>query len=117
MAASKLAASRSRQTSTGCKNGIDGRAWKRSEKLRAHARPETKFPRKQPIIYSARRSRPNAAAKSCAAIGASRVRRRRTQEGGSYELTDLCQSCVRDEGRPFGVGFQEQAPNHSKLLQ
>jgi hypothetical protein len=24
---------------------------------------------------------------------------------------------MRDEGRPFGVGFQEQAPNHSKLLR
>jgi len=23
---------------------------------------------------------------------------------------------VRDEGGPFGVGFQERAPNHSKLL-
>ena len=24
---------------------------------------------------------------------------------------------MRDEGRPFGVGFQERAPNHSKLLR
>ena len=24
---------------------------------------------------------------------------------------------MRDEGRPFEVGFQEQAPNHSKLLR
>ena len=27
------------------------------------------------------------------------------------------QSCVRDEGRPFKAGFQEQASNHSKLLR
>ena len=25
-------------------------------------------------------------------------------------------SCVRDEGWPLGIGFQEQVPNHSKLL-
>jgi hypothetical protein len=25
-------------------------------------------------------------------------------------------SCTRDEGRPLGVGLQEQAPNHLKLL-
>jgi hypothetical protein len=24
-------------------------------------------------------------------------------------------NCTRDEGRPFGVGLQEQAPNHLKL--
>jgi hypothetical protein len=29
----------------------------------------------------------------------------------------MCISCTRDEGRSFGVGFQEQAPNHSKLLR
>ena len=29
----------------------------------------------------------------------------------------MCRSCTRDEGRPFGVGFQERAPNHSKLLR
>ncbi len=28
-----------------------------------------------------------------------------------------CRSCMRDEGRSFGVGFQEQASNHSKLLR
>jgi hypothetical protein len=33
------------------------------------------------------------------------------------ELTGLCISCTGDEGRPFGVGFQEQAPNHSKPLR
>ena len=26
-------------------------------------------------------------------------------------------SCTKDEGRPLGIGFQEQAPNHSKLLR
>ena len=29
----------------------------------------------------------------------------------------LCISCMGDEGRPFEVGFQEQASNHSKLLR
>ena len=28
-----------------------------------------------------------------------------------------CISYMRDEGRPFGVGFQKQASNHSKLLR
>ena len=26
-------------------------------------------------------------------------------------------SCVRDEGRPLGIGFQEQVSNHSKWLR
>ena len=60
--------------------------WFRSAaRLLLHAKLETKFPRKQPIIYSARRSRPNAAAKSCAANGASRrdhERRRRSKPHG-----------------------------------
>jgi hypothetical protein len=29
----------------------------------------------------------------------------------------LCIRCTGDEGRPFGVGFQEQASNPSKLLR
>ena len=28
-----------------------------------------------------------------------------------------CKSCTKDEGRSFGVGFQERASNHSKLLR
>jgi len=28
----------------------------------------------------------------------------------------LNKSFTKDEGRPFGVGFQEQAPNHLKWL-
>ena len=34
-----------------------------------------------------------------------------------HELTDCVESCARDEGRPFGVGLQGQAPNHAKLLR
>lgn len=26
-------------------------------------------------------------------------------------------SCAKDEGGPLGIGFQEQTPNHSKLLR
>ena len=26
-------------------------------------------------------------------------------------------SCVKDEGGPLGIGFQERVPNHSKLLR
>lgn len=33
------------------------------------------------------------------------------------ELNLSCISCTGDEGRPFEVGFQEQASNHSKLLR
>jgi hypothetical protein len=29
----------------------------------------------------------------------------------------MCRSCTGDEGRPFGVGCQERAPNHAKLLR
>lgn len=28
----------------------------------------------------------------------------------------LCKSSVDDEGRPFGIGFQEQISNHQKQL-
>jgi hypothetical protein len=28
----------------------------------------------------------------------------------------VCISCAIDEGRPLGIGFQEQISNHSKLL-
>jgi hypothetical protein len=48
------------------------------------------------------------------------VRRRRTEDrkkGGESSDRTLCISCTRDEGRPFGVGFQERASNHSKLLR
>jgi hypothetical protein len=52
--------------------------------------------------------------------GHSEVRRRRTEDrkkGGESSDKTLCISCTRDEGRPFGVGFQERASNHSKLLR
>jgi hypothetical protein len=29
----------------------------------------------------------------------------------------MSQSCAKDEGGPFGIGFQEQVSNHSKLLR
>ena len=29
----------------------------------------------------------------------------------------MCTSCAIDEGRPLGIGFQEQVSNHSKLLR
>ena len=47
------------------------------------------------------------------------MRRRRTgdREKGGESGKTLCISCTRDEGRPFGVGFQERASNHSKLLR
>ncbi len=44
-------------------------------------------------------------------------------KGADHDLK-VCseRSCMRDEGRsrkawPLGVGYQEQAPNHSKLLR
>jgi hypothetical protein len=29
----------------------------------------------------------------------------------------ICESCVEDEGRPLGIGFQELVSNQSKLLR
>jgi hypothetical protein len=29
-------------------------------------------------------------------------------------IKEVSYSCVRDEGRPLGIGFQERVPNHSK---
>ena len=37
--------------------------------------------------------------------------------GGPIWTETLCISCMRDEGRSFGVGFQKLASNHSKLLR
>jgi len=30
---------------------------------------------------------------------------------------EICESCIKDEGRPLGIGFQEQIPNHFKRLR
>jgi len=39
------------------------------------------------------------------------------RKGGHSELKDVLYSCAKDEGRPLGIGFQEQVSNHSKLLR
>lgn len=31
-------------------------------------------------------------------------------------MESLCKSCMGDEGRPLGIGFQEQVSNHLKPL-
>ncbi len=38
-----------------------------------------------------------------------------SKEGPAWP-DELWRSCTEDEGRPLGVGFQEQASNHPKLL-
>jgi hypothetical protein len=38
---------------------------------------------------------------------------RGSEEGGATKPY----SCVKDEGGPLGIGFQEQVSNHSKLLR
>jgi hypothetical protein len=40
----------------------------------------------------------------------------RQRKGVHDELKTLSYSCVKDEGRPLGIGFQERVPNHPKLL-
>jgi hypothetical protein len=40
---------------------------------------------------------------------------RRKEEGN--DLTAVSQSCVKDEGGPLGIGFQEQVSNQSELLR
>jgi hypothetical protein len=42
---------------------------------------------------------------------------RHTRKGVHRGLTIVWTSCVKDEGWPLGIGFQEQIPNHSKLLR
>ena len=39
------------------------------------------------------------------------------RKGVVHEINLCGKSCTRDEGRPFKVGFQERALNHSKLLR
>jgi len=41
---------------------------------------------------------------------------RDTEKGGQTKR-DVSYSCVKDEGRPLGISFQEQVSNHSKLLR
>jgi RNA-directed DNA polymerase len=38
-------------------------------------------------------------------------------ERSSSWTDQSCVSCVRDEGWPLGIGFQEPVPNHSRLLR
>jgi hypothetical protein len=38
-------------------------------------------------------------------------------KGGSNDLAVVSQSCVKDEGGPLGIGFQEQVSNQSELLR
>ena len=38
-------------------------------------------------------------------------------KGGRNDLTVVSQSCVKDEGGPLGIGFQEQVSNQSELLR
>jgi hypothetical protein len=33
----------------------------------------------------------------------------------AWSHIESVRNCARDEGRPLGVGLQEQAPNHLKL--
>lgn len=33
------------------------------------------------------------------------------------DTENVSYSCVKDEGRPLGTGFQERVPNHSKRLR
>ena len=40
-----------------------------------------------------------------------------TQKGSSVWTDELCRSYTEDEGRSLGVGFQERASNHPKLLR
>jgi hypothetical protein len=40
----------------------------------------------------------------------------RQRKGVRDELKTLSYSCVKDEGRPLGIGFQERVPNHPRLL-
>jgi hypothetical protein len=38
-------------------------------------------------------------------------------KGGRNDLAVVSQSCVKDEGGPLGIGFQEQVSNQSELLR
>lgn len=38
-----------------------------------------------------------------------------TRQGSTFFPVRAPRGCTRDEGRPLGVGLQEQAPNHLKL--
>jgi hypothetical protein len=38
------------------------------------------------------------------------------EEVRNEQLT-VWKSCANDDGRPIGIGFQEQVPNQSKLLR
>jgi hypothetical protein len=41
----------------------------------------------------------------------------RGTEGVEGEMKSVLYSCVEDEGRPLGIGFQEQVSNQPELLR
>jgi hypothetical protein len=41
----------------------------------------------------------------------------RSTEGVEGEMKSVLQSCIEDEGRPLGIGFQEQVSNQPELLR
>ena len=41
----------------------------------------------------------------------------RHSERRCQKTDNVSYSCVNDEGRPLGIGFQERVPNHSKRLR
>jgi hypothetical protein len=43
--------------------------------------------------------------------------RRREEEIGKCRITSEQPCCTRDEGRPLGLGLQDQGPNRHKPLQ
>jgi hypothetical protein len=45
------------------------------------------------------------------------VCRRGTERSSRIERIPVTYSCAEDDGRPIGIGFQEQVPNQSELLR
>ena len=45
------------------------------------------------------------------------VCRRGTERSSRNERITVTYSCAEDDGRPIGIGFQEQVPNQSELLR
>jgi hypothetical protein len=50
-------------------------------------------------------------------MGYSVLQRHERKESGSIDWKRVSYSCVKDEGWPLGIGFQERVPNHSKRLR
>jgi hypothetical protein len=69
------------------------------------------------IVRSIHAATPRSCTWHAGACGYVDVCRRGTERSSRNERITVTYSCAEDDGRPIGIGFQEQVPNQSELLR